>query len=253
MSRTPLVIANWKMNTSSEQAIDLADAATRAAGRVSPHCEIGIAPPFPWLVQAKSHAGRALMLGAQDVSAEANGPHTGDVSAAMVAELCTFALVGHSERRQDHGDTDTVVNAKLRAAITAGLKPLLCCGESFDIRQRGEAERYVLGSLARCLSAVDPSGLLGIAYEPVWAIGTGRSATAQDAEDMASAIRTWLGEYHPEAVASTRVLYGGSVNPGNVAGIVAQTSVDGVLVGNASLDASAFAQVISEVARASTV
>jgi triosephosphate isomerase len=185
--------------------------------------------------------------GAQDVSAHDEGAYTGEVSAGMLAKLgCRYALVGHSERRQYHGEDDGVVNAKAKAALRAGVTPLVCVGEPLRVRQENGHLAYVLGQLDGALAGI-PAGqvaALVIAYEPVWAIGTGEVATPQDCQQVCHAIRERISAVHGSGVASdARILYGGSVKAGNVAAIMSQPDIDGALVGGASLDAGEFARI----------
>ena len=186
----------------------------------------------------------SIRYGAQDVSAKESGAYTGEISAGMLAKLgCSYVVVGHSERREHHAETDDVVNAKAKAALAAEMTPIVCVGEGLDVRQAGEQVPYTLaqvdGSLAG-FSAQQVAGLV-VAYEPVWAIGTGEVATPDDAQEVCAAIRARIGETHDAAAASgVRILYGGSVKAANVAGIMAKDDVDGCLVGGASLEADEF-------------
>jgi triosephosphate isomerase (TIM) len=188
-----------------------------------------------------------IRYGAQDLSPHADGAYTGDVSGAMLAKLgCAYVVVGHSERRQYHAEDDAVVNAKVLAAYQHGLTPILCVGEGLEVRQAGEQVAHVLAQLDGALAGVsaEQGRTLVVAYEPVWAIGTGEVATPQDAQEVCAAIRTRLAELWSGDVAdAVRVLYGGSVKSSNIADITAQTDVDGALVGGASLDPDEFAAV----------
>jgi triosephosphate isomerase (TIM) len=189
----------------------------------------------------------ALRYGAQDLSPHAGGAYTGDISGAMLAKLgCSYVVVGHSERREHHQETDEVVNAKVLAAYANELTPILCVGERLEVREAGEQVSHCLSQLSAGLAGVsaEQAGAVVIAYEPVWAIGTGKVATPADAQEVCAAIRGRLAElYSPELAAGVRVLYGGSVKSTNAADIVAQPDVDGALVGGASLDGAEFAGI----------
>jgi triosephosphate isomerase len=186
----------------------------------------------------------SLRYGAQDVSAHASGAYTGEISAGMLAKLgCSYVVVGHSERRDYHAESDETVNAKAVAALGAGITPIVCVGEGLEVRQAGEQVRHCLDQVAGSLAGLsaDQVGGLVVAYEPVWAIGTGEVATPEDAQEVCGAIRQWVRETHGEGAAeAVRVLYGGSVKSGNVASLMAQADVDGALVGGASLQADEF-------------
>ena len=188
-----------------------------------------------------------MVHGAQDLSPHDSGAYTGDVSGAMLAKLgCTYVVVGHSERREIHGEDDAMVNSKVLAAFRHGLVPILCVGEGLDVRESGNQVEHSTQQLTAALAGVTAEQVqnLVIAYEPVWAIGTGRVASAADAQEVCGALRAAVAASHGEAVgAAVRILYGGSVKANNVGEIVEQTDVDGALVGGASLDAEGFAQL----------
>jgi len=236
MARRPLIAGNWKMHgrpqdVSWPQAFAAASSGAHAA-------ELVVCPPFP-LIPLLSEGLKAagLAVGAQDCSAEADGAFTGEVSAALLAGLgCRHVIVGHSERRRRHAESDGLVRRKAEAARAAGMTPIVCVGEDADARDEGRAQAVVLEQLARSLPGEGP---VVIAYEPVWAIGTGRAASVEDAAAMHAAIRGAL----PEALAGTPLLYGGSVKPDVAAGLLAADGVDGLLVGGASLDPAAFASI----------
>lgn len=249
MSRTPLIAGNWKLNTSLAEAGDLAAA---IASVPVDGVESVVCPPYPWLVPvAERLAGSAIAVGAQDCWPEPAGAFTGDVSAAMLAPVCRFVLVGHSERRVIHGEEDALVARKLAAVLDAGITPILCVGESARQRAANNADIIVERQLGAALGALSPSQLSSVvvAYEPVWAIGTGTAATADDASIMASLIRRWLARRDPASAASIRVLYGGSVSAGNSAELLAGQDIDGALVGSASLDEEAFNAIRRTAAR----
>lgn len=235
----PLIAGNWKMHGTLAEATALA--AGVAAGAVE-KAELLVCPPFPHLVPVgEALKGKAVALGAQDCHAAAKGAHTGDVAAPMLKDLgATYVILGHSERRADHGESDAVVKAKAGAALAAGLVPVVCVGESEAQRLSGEAEAVVAGQLAGSL----PEGFAAaggvVAYEPVWAIGTGRTPTEADIAAMHARIRAELEKAFGDAGKTLRILYGGSVKPSNAKGILALPHVDGALVGGASLKAEDF-------------
>jgi triosephosphate isomerase len=241
MTKPRTVIGNWKMNTTRTEAVELA----YRIGTVSPRsANVGVAPPFPWLAPvADVLRGGAVLLGGQTCSAHGNGALTGDVSASMLEELCSFVLVGHSERRAMFGETDDVVRAKLKAALGAGLMAVLCVGETLDERERGEHEDVVIRQLRHAFEGTpgDAEDRVQIAYEPVWAIGTGRNATPDDASAMARLISITCRDL---GVGNPPVLYGGSVNAGNSAALLAGPDVGGFLVGGASLKADDFLTIV---------
>jgi triosephosphate isomerase len=248
--RTPLMAGNWKMNLNHQEAVVLVQklAWTLADKKHDfSRVEVVVLPPFTDLrsVQTTVDGDRLqVRYGAQDVSTHDAGAYTGEISAAMLAKLgCSYVVVGHSERREHHAESDEVVSAKARKAVEAGMTPIVCVGEGLEVRQAG-------GHVPHCMSQVEGSiagftaeqvaGLV-IAYEPVWAIGTGEVATPEDAQEVCSAIRAQVREAHGDAAADgVRILYGGSVKAANVGGIMAQADVDGCLVGGASLQADEF-------------
>lgn len=243
MSRTPLVVGNWKLNTTLPEAQDLA--LSIAAISVS-GVETVVCPPYPWLVPlAELLRDTPIMLGAQDCWPDALGAFTGDVSAALLAPHCSWAIVGHSERRAIHGESDALVSKKVVAAFDAGLTPVLCVGETEAERSAGQAEQVIVRQLHAALADLSAPRLnqLVIAYEPVWAIGTGHAATPDDARTTAARIRERVATFSATAAMSVRILYGGSVAATNAAEIFAGDDVDGLLVGGASLDAAAFTTI----------
>ncbi|WP_370290306.1 triose-phosphate isomerase [Nocardioides sp.] len=252
-TRTPLMAGNWKMNLNHQEAVVLVQ---KLAWTLSDKkhdfglAEVVVIPPFTDLrsVQTLVDGDKlAIKYGAQDVSAHESGAYTGEVSAGMLAKLgCSYVVVGHSERREYHAETDEVVNAKARAALGAGMTPIVCVGEGLEVRRAGDQVAFTLaqvdGSLAG-FTAEEVAGLV-IAYEPVWAIGTGEVATPEDAQEVCAAIRERVLEVHGEAAAAAvRILYGGSVKAANVAGLMTKPDVDGALVGGASLQAEEFAGI----------
>ena len=247
----PLMAGNWKMHLNHLEAIALVQKlAFTLTGKDFDSVEVAVLPPFTALrsVQTLIDGDKLrISYGAQDLSRYDSGSYTGEVSGPMLAKLgCDYVLAGHSERRQYHAETDELVNAKVQAALRSEITPILCVGESLEVRQSGRHIEHILGQLDGALKGVDASTVAGlvIAYEPVWAIGTGEVATPQDAQEAVAAIRSRISEIHDaETAASVRILYGGSVKPDNVAPIMAQPDVDGALVGGASLDAGQFAQI----------
>ncbi|ARE34366.1 MULTISPECIES: triose-phosphate isomerase [Rhodococcus] len=249
MARKPLIAGNWKMNLNHLEAIALVQKiAFSLPAKYFDKVDVTVIPPFTDIrsVQTLIEGDKLLLTyGAQDVSAHDSGAFTGEISGSMLAKLgCTFVVVGHSERRTLHGETNETVLAKTKAALKNGLTPIVCIGEGLEIREAGEHVAYnvdqLKGSLAG-LSAEEISKIV-IAYEPVWAIGTGRVASAADAQEVCAAVRATVAELaDAEVAAGVRVLYGGSVSSKNVGEIVGQTDVDGALVGGASLKADEFA------------
>jgi triosephosphate isomerase len=197
------------------------------------------------LIEAEKYP---IAWGAQDVSVHASGAYTGEISADMLAKLgCTYVVVGHSERREYHAETDEIINAKAKAVIAAGMTPIICCGEVLSIRKEGRQVEHVLGQVTACLEGLtaEQVGALVIAYEPVWAIGTGEVATPADAQEVCGAIRGKVSELlGAAAAAAVKIQYGGSVKSSNVVDIMTQPDVDGALVGGASLDAEEFSKIV---------
>jgi triosephosphate isomerase len=235
-----MIAGNWKMNGTFAGAIDYA-AALRAA---KPAAGLIICPPFPLLAAfAVAFAGTGIALGAQDCHARLSGAHTGDVSAALIRESgAAYVILGHSERRADHGETNATVAAKTEAAIAAGLIPIVCVGETEAARDAGEAEDVVKTQLRHSLPA-EFNGL--VAYEPVWAIGTGQTASPAVAQEMHALIREVIADrLNPDVADAMRILYGGSVKPENACELLCQADIDGALVGGASLKPESLAKII---------
>ena len=249
MSRKPLIAGNWKMNLNHFEAIALVQKiAFSLPDKYFDKVDVTVVPPFTDLRSVQTLVdGDKLRLtyGAQDLSQHDSGAYTGDTSGAFLAKLgCTYVVVGHSERRTYHHEDDALVAAKAAAALKHGLTPIVCIGEGLDIREAGTHVEYNVEQLRGSLAGLSAEqiGTIVIAYEPVWAIGTGRVASAADAQEVCGAIREELGKIaSPEIAAGVRVLYGGSVSAKNVGEIVAQNDVDGALVGGASLDGEQFA------------
>jgi len=249
--RMPLMAGNWKMNYTHLEAIALVQKlAFMLTGKDFDATEVAVLPPFTALRSVQTLvAGDKLRIryGAQDISEHDRGAYTGDVSGLMLAKLgCAYVLTGHSERRQYHGEDDAVVNAKTVAALRSGITPIVCVGEDLAVRQAGNHLAYTLAQLDGALSGIGAGQAAGlvVAYEPVWAIGTGEVARPEDAQEVAHAIRERVSAVHgPEVGLGMRILYGGSVKPDNIAAIMAQPAIDGALVGGASLDAGEFVQI----------
>ena len=249
-TRVPLMAGNWKMNLNHQEAVVLVQ---KLAWTLSDKkhdyakAEVVVVPPFTDLrsVQTLVDGDRLeLKYGAQDVSEHDSGAYTGEVSASMLAKLgCSYVVVGHSERREHHAESDQIVNAKAKKALEAGMVPIVCVGEGLDVRSDGRHVEHTLEQLDGSLTGFTADQVAGlvVAYEPVWAIGTGEVATPDDAQEVCSAIRARVAEaWSPEAADAVRVLYGGSVKAANVAGIMQKNDVDGCLVGGASLQADEF-------------
>jgi triosephosphate isomerase len=249
--RLPLIAGNWKMNLNHLEAIALVQKLAFALPEeLFATVEVVVLPPFTDLrsVQTLVDGDRLLIgYGAQDLSPHASGAYTGEVSGAMLAKLgCSYVVVGHSERRLYHNETDEVVNAKVKAACAVDINPIVCVGEGLDVRRAGGHVEHAVDQLAAAFAGVpaEAARTAVVAYEPVWAIGTGEVATPEDAQEVCAAIRTRLAElYSGDLADGVRILYGGSVKPDNVAGIMAQPDVDGALVGGASIDADAFTSI----------
>jgi triosephosphate isomerase len=247
--RKPLIAGNWKMYKNNVEAMELVrDLAPLVTGLDD--VEVAVCPPFTALGDVSrliKELGASISLGAQDVYPEQEGAFTGEISPAMLKSLgVDYVIAGHSERREVIGEDDAFVAAKLRAVLDGGMTPILCVGETLQEREGGRAKAKVEGQLEAGLKTVETGEIGGmvIAYEPIWAIGTGKTATPEDAQEMCSFIRECLsGSYGEEAATSLRVLYGGSVKPGNAAELMAMEDIDGALVGGASLKAADFAAI----------
>jgi triosephosphate isomerase (TIM) len=249
-ARVPLMAGNWKMNLNHQEAALLVQKLSWTLSDKRhdyARVEVVVVPPFTDLrsIQTMVDGDRLqLRYGAQDVSAHDAGAYTGEISAAMLAKLgCSYVVVGHSERRELHGEDDKLVNAKAHQVVKASMTPIVCVGEGLEVRKAGEHVPHTLAQVEGSLTGFTAEQVadLVVAYEPVWAIGTGEVATPEDAQEVCGAIRDRLRELHGDAAADgVRVLYGGSVKAANVAGIMAKDDVDGALVGGASLQAEEF-------------
>jgi triosephosphate isomerase len=252
MPHRPFIVGNWKMNGSRAMLAE-ARAIDRGAARYK-DVAVALAPPFVLIAPLRDEVA-AISVGGQDCHSAAHGAHTGDVSAAMLADLgADLVIVGHSERRRDHGETDAMVAAKAQAALAAGLSVIICVGETLEQRDAGGAEAVVAAQVDGSLPVGDPAddaaaqGRLAIAYEPVWAIGTGRVAAVEDVVAIHALIGARLAARFGAAGAKLRILYGGSVNAENAAALLAAPGVGGALVGGASLTADAFLPIVAAAA-----
>lgn len=245
MSRKPFIAGNWKMNLTRAESVALAQGVVNGLGGVSSGVELAICPPFVYLDAVSAVVkGSQVGLGAQNLYFEGNGAFTGEVSAAMLTDIgCRYVIIGHSERRALLGETDSVVFKKTRAALAAGLTPIVCVGETLEQREQGKTSEVVrsqfLGSLGE-LTAEEAARVV-LAYEPVWAIGTGKVATPQQAEEVHADLRQLITSHFGQAIADgMRIQYGGSVKPDNAKELLGQPNIDGALVGGASLKAESF-------------
>lgn len=252
LSRTPLIAGNWKMNLDHLQAIAFVQ---KLAWSLKDHdyspdqVEVAVFPPFTDLrsVQTLIAADKLpLALGAQDLSPHAAGAHTGDISGAFLAQLnCDYVIIGHSERRADHHESNEIVAAKTVAALSHGLTPVICVGETADDREQHGSAKIPVEQLQVVLEAIASEANYVVAYEPVWAIGSGTPATADEAEEVCAVLRDAIATAHGEETAqSTRILYGGSVKSTNIAGFMKRPNIDGALVGGASLDVDEFSAIV---------
>ncbi|MEX0731862.1 MAG: triose-phosphate isomerase [Aquisalimonadaceae bacterium] len=250
--RQPLVAGNWKMHGTRRSVCDLADAVAAGAADVG-DVHVAVAPPSIYIAPvAERLKGSAVSLGAQNLCDQDEGARTGEISAPMLREYgCAFAIVGHSERRQYYGESDALVAARTAAALRGGLMPILCVGETLPEREAGQAEAVVVRQLRAVAGLVGVDGLAGtvIAYEPVWAIGTGLSATPEQAQAMHALIRDTLRLQHRELASTVRILYGGSVKPDNAAALFAMPDINGGLIGGAALNADMFLAICRAAAK----
>jgi triosephosphate isomerase len=246
--RTPIIAGNWKMYKTLDEATELASEVRRLTSQAR-GVEIVLIPPFPFLASvAHKVEGSRITVGAQDLWPEPEGAFTGAVSAKMCKSVgCTYVVCGHSERRAIFGDDDALVNRKVKAALAAGLVPILCVGETKDERKAGQTEARIEAQVRLGLQGIPAEQVAGlvIAYEPVWAIGTGETASPNQAQDVHAFIREWLGSSYGDQIAgAVRIQYGGSVKPDNVDELMACPDIDGALVGGASLKAESFARIV---------
>ncbi len=249
MTRKKIIAGNWKMNRNHEEAAELARGVVKASGGVS-DVDVVLCPPFTSLqAVAKEIGNSSVMLGAQNMHWEESGAYTGEISANMLLTLgCRFVILGHSERRSYFGETDATVAKKTRAALDAGLTPIVCVGETKQEREEGVTERVVETQIRGAFEGLDAGSFTGtvIAYEPVWAIGTGLTATAQQAQDVHKLIRELVADIFDDATAEkTRIQYGGSMKPANAEELLSQPDIDGGLIGGAALDPDSFAGIVN--------
>jgi triosephosphate isomerase len=244
-ARRPLIAGNWKMNLGGARGVDLAGEVARLAREV-PHVELVVAPPFTALAAcAHETQSSGVAVAGQNLYPKDSGAFTGEVSGPMLVEAgCTWVILGHSERRQHFGETDAFVAQKVGAALGAGLKPIVCVGETLAEREGGRTLEVVERQVRAVLPALTTAKLpIALAYEPVWAIGTGKNAGPAEAQEVHQAIRGWLAGASAALASGTRILYGGSVKPDNARDLLAAADVDGSLVGGASLEAASFAAI----------
>ncbi|MEM7454292.1 MAG: triose-phosphate isomerase [Planctomycetota bacterium] len=244
--RRPLIAGNWKMNMDLASSRELASGIAAAAGT---DADVLVCPPFVYLESVvQSVAGSTVSVGAQDVYFEEKGAFTGETSTAMLKDIgCGFVILGHSERRHVIGEQDELINRKVHAALAAGLIPVVCVGEKLEEREAGQTMDVVRSQFDGSLAGLDADQMVGtvIAYEPVWAIGTGKTATPEQAQEVHADLRKLVSErYNPEVAESVRILYGGSVKPDNAADLLSRNDIDGALVGGASLKTDSFTDII---------
>lgn len=244
MLATPLIAGNWKMNAGVQDDVALASGLRDAIGEI-PNLEVLICPSFVSLLEvARIFEGCPIKIGAQNMHYDDRGPFTGEVSPIVIRDICDYVILGHSERRREFGETDELVNLKVQKALDLNLRPILCVGELLEQRQQGREYAVVSSSLNACLAGiVSPEGLV-VAYEPVWAIGTGATATTEEIQVMATLIRHLLSRQFGEMASSVQVIYGGSVTPANIQEIVAIPEVQGALVGASSLKLDEFLEIV---------
>lgn len=253
MSDKKLVVGNWKMNLGRESALGLGREIA-SGSRLAP-VDVAVCPAFVHIAGvAEILTGSPIAWGAQNAYHQPNGAFTGEISMEMLVDLgCRFVILGHSERRLVIGESNRDVNAKLRATITAGLTPIVCVGETLEQREKGETKQVVAAQMAGSLAGLSAAdcGRIVLAYEPVWAIGTGKNATPQQAQDVHADLRNWLStHYNAQLAEIVRILYGGSVKPDNAEQLMIQPDINGALVGGASLSAASFLQIVNGAAAA---
>lgn len=251
MGRTPTIAGNWKMNTTLPEAVALVEA-MRARLEQIHEVEVVVCPPFVSLAAVSGHLhGSRVLVGAQNVHFADKGAFTGEVSPLMLRDLATYVIAGHSERRQYFGETDELVARKVKAVMEKGMKPIMCVGETLDEHERGQTEAVVTRQVRAGLAGLEDLRGLVIAYEPIWAIGTGKPATGTGANETISIIRRTVGTlFGAQASDALRIQYGGSVTPDNIREFMEQPEIDGALVGGASLKAEAFVEIVRQTAAA---
>jgi len=248
--RTPFIAGNWKMNTTVTEAIKLVSEIKPQLESIN-GIEIAVCPPFISLTAIRNLlAGSNIRLGAQNLFYEQKGAFTGEISPLMLAGICDYVILGHSERRQFFGETSEIISRKVKAALKVELKPILCVGENLNEFEAGKTEEIVTGQLLKSLSGIEESAGLVLAYEPIWAIGTGKAATGERANQVISLIRqTITGMYDKDFAYNLRILYGGSVTGDNISEFVAQSDIDGALVGGASLKPDQFISIVNQTTK----
>ncbi|HAV10324.1 MAG TPA: triose-phosphate isomerase [Dehalococcoidia bacterium] len=247
--RIPLIAANWKMNTTVAEAVSLVKAIKPEIDQLAGVDRV-LCPPFVSLsAVAELTRGTSIKLGAQNVYFESKGAYTGEISPIMLRDLCDFVIIGHSERRQYFSETDEIVNKKLKAAIAAGLTPIFCVGEALDVRESNKTEAYISAQVRNGLAGISANAGIVVAYEPIWAIGTGKAATGDQADTTCKLIReTIAGLWDAATADAVRILYGGSVTPDNITEFISRSDIDGGLVGGASLKANDFITIVNKAA-----
>jgi len=245
--RMPMIAGNWKMNTTLSEAVKLVNELRQELDEID-NVDKVLCPPFISLVAVRELIkGSSIKLGAQNLYFEEKGAYTGEISPLMLAELCEFVIIGHSERRQYFNETDEIINKKVQAALKVGLKPILCIGERLEQNEAGLTAEVVTKQLRSALVGIDDLSKMTIAYEPIWAIGTGRAATGEQANQTISLIRRTISKLYGERVAQDlRILYGGSVTADNATEFMQQPEIDGALVGGASLKADQFLRIVKQ-------
>ena len=247
--RVPMIAGNWKMHTTVSEAIELVYEMSSGLDEIDDVDQV-ICPPFISLAAVgEIIKGSSIKLGAQNIYFEEKGAYTGEISPLMLVPLCEFVIIGHSERRQYFNETGEIVNKKVRAALRMGLKPILCIGEMLEENENGRTEEVVTEQLRSSLAGIDTPGNLVIAYEPIWAIGTGRAATGEQANRTIGFIRRTIAQKYTNGIAQDmRILYGGSVTAANANEFMPQPDIDGALVGGASLEATQFLSIVKQTA-----
>lgn len=247
--RMPIIAGNWKMNTTVDEAVALVEQMYESLDNIT-GVEKVLCPPFVSLVSVRDLiAGGSVKLGAQDMYFQDKGAFTGEISPLMLAPICQYVILGHSERRQYFGETDETVNKKIQAALQHGLSPIVCVGENLEQNEAGKTEEVVTGQIRRGFQGIASIDKVVVAYEPIWAIGTGRPATAQGANQVIGLIRSTLADlFGKQAASALRIQYGGSVTAANIAELIAQPEIDGGLVGGASLKAEEFVAIVAKSA-----
>jgi len=245
--RVPMIAGNWKMNTTVSEAIELVNEMRQGLDQID-NVDKVICPPFVSLAAIKELIkGSSIKLGAQNIYFEEKGAYTGEISPLMLADLCEFVIIGHSERRQHFNETGEIVDKKVKAALKVGLKPILCIGERLEENEAGRTEEVLTEQLSSSSDRIYYLSGLVLAYEPIWAIGTGRAATGEQANETIGFIRQYISQQHGKGVAQdVRILYGGSVTADNIAEFINQPEIDGALVGGASLKASEFLSIVKQ-------